>query len=70
MTVSTADDAEPELVYACDYCGRFTSVSTATVGYVDLGTLDDGRVIVGLATYCSAFCARSAWRASFPASRG
>jgi hypothetical protein len=52
------DAALPELVYACDYCGRFTLISAAVTGFKVQRWVDDEHVLVIAATYCGAFCAR------------
>jgi len=49
---------EPEYVYQCAYCGRFTPVEAAYLYYIPGEQLLDGRIRVVPGTYCSPHCGR------------
>ena len=57
-----------QLVHACDYCGRFTSVDATSVSYEPLRWLDDACVLVRAGTYCGSYCARRSGQATVPVS--
>lgn len=46
-----------ELVFRCDYCGRFVPIRQATTDYHDAEVLKDGRILVLITTFCGTYCA-------------
>jgi hypothetical protein len=54
----TTPDYAPDYVVQCDWCGRFVDIEKAVEWFVSQRDLDDGRVQVTSAAYCSNYCGK------------